>query len=46
LRGVLGALLLFRGCYYRVPFVLAMLGGYEVLARFRSTRGAFQPRDD
>ena len=46
--GVLGALLLFRICYYLVPFVLAlaMLGGYEILARLRATRRDFQPRDD
>lgn len=34
---VLGSLLLFRVCYYLVPFVIAllMLGGYEVLRRTR-----------
>jgi uncharacterized membrane protein YbhN (UPF0104 family) len=46
--GVLGALLLFRICYYLVPFVLAlaMLGGCEILARLRATRRDFRPRDD
>lgn len=46
--GVLGALLLFRICYYLVPFVLAlaMLGGYEILARLRATRRDFEPRED
>ena len=34
---VLGALLLFRLCYYLVPFVLALalLGAYEILNRLR-----------
>lgn len=38
---VLGALLLFRVCYYLVPFViaLAMLGAYEVIRRMRRARG-------
>ncbi|NEU12441.1 UPF0104 family protein [Methylobacterium sp. BTF04] len=37
---VLGSLLLFRVCYYLVPFViaLAMLGVYEVAKRVRRTR--------
>jgi hypothetical protein len=37
---VLGSLLLFRVCYYLVPFVaaLAMLGAYEVAKRARSAR--------
>lgn len=37
---VLGSLLLFRLCYYLVPFVvaLAMLGAYEVLRRVRRAR--------
>ncbi|KQO61979.1 hypothetical protein ASG60_00700 [Methylobacterium sp. Leaf469] len=37
---VLGSLLLFRVCYYLVPFVIAlsMLGGYEVLKRVRAGR--------
>ncbi|HEY8384020.1 MAG TPA: lysylphosphatidylglycerol synthase domain-containing protein [Microvirga sp.] len=41
---VLGALLLYRLCYYLVPFVvaLAMLGTYEILNRIRSSRPVFQ----
>ena len=37
---VLGSLLLFRVCYYLVPFVIAllMLGGYEILKRARAGR--------
>ena len=37
---VLGALLLFRICYYFVPFVLAlaMLGAYEILNHLRTAR--------
>jgi uncharacterized membrane protein YbhN (UPF0104 family) len=37
---VLGALLLYRICYYFVPFViaLALLGAYEIRSRIRSTR--------
>ena len=39
---VLGSLLLFRVCYYLVPFVVAlvMLGAYEVLRRVRRARVA------
>ncbi|MBX9933393.1 MAG: lysylphosphatidylglycerol synthase domain-containing protein [Methylobacterium sp.] len=39
---VLGALLLFRVCYYLVPFGLAlvMLGAYEILRRLRRARAA------
>jgi glycosyltransferase 2 family protein len=42
---VLGALLLYRLCYYLIPFVgaLAFLGAYEVRNRIRSSRGAFKP---
>nr|WP_229426752.1 lysylphosphatidylglycerol synthase domain-containing protein [Microvirga alba] len=42
---VLGALLLYRLCYYLIPFVvaLAFLGAYEVRNRIRSSRGAFRP---
>ena len=42
---VLGALLLYRLCYYLVPFVIALafLGGYEVRNRIRSSRIAFTP---
>ncbi|WP_431310978.1 lysylphosphatidylglycerol synthase domain-containing protein [Methylobacterium nigriterrae] len=38
---VLGSLLLFRVCYYLVPFVtaLAMLGAYEIVKRSRQMRG-------
>jgi hypothetical protein len=45
---VLGALLLYRLCYYLVPFILALalLGGYEVRNRLRSSRGAFKPEDE
>ncbi|MCG7394778.1 lysylphosphatidylglycerol synthase domain-containing protein [Microvirga sp. ACRRW] len=45
---VLGALLLYRLCYYLVPFVLALalLGAYEVRNRLRSSRGAFKPDDE
>lgn len=37
---VLGALLLFRLCYYLLPFViaLALLGGYEIVKRLQSGR--------
>jgi uncharacterized membrane protein YbhN (UPF0104 family) len=42
---VLGSLLLFRVCYYLVPFVLAllMLGAYEGLSRLRRHRAANDP---
>ena len=42
---VLGSLLLFRVCYYLVPFVLAllMLGAYEGLMRLRRHRAANDP---
>ncbi|PVE23917.1 hypothetical protein DC522_13330 [Microvirga sp. KLBC 81] len=45
---VLGALLLYRLCYYLIPFVvaLALLGAYEVRNRLRSSRGAFKPDED
>jgi uncharacterized membrane protein YbhN (UPF0104 family) len=45
---VLGALLLYRLCYYLIPFVvaLALLGAYEVRNRLRSSRGAFKPDDE
>ncbi len=44
---VLGALLLYRLCYYLLPFVfaLALLGGYEILNRVRTGRTEFS-RDD
>jgi uncharacterized membrane protein YbhN (UPF0104 family) len=37
---ILGALLLYRICYYFIPFVLALalLGAYEIRNRIRSTR--------
>lgn len=37
---VLGALLLFRLCYYLLPFLLALalLGGYEIVKRLKSGR--------
>lgn len=42
---VLGALLLFRICYYFAPFViaLALLGAYEISNRLRSGRDALHP---
>lgn len=42
---VLGALLLFRICYYFAPFVLALalLGAYEVLNRLHAARTAMRP---
>jgi glycosyltransferase 2 family protein len=44
---VLGALLLYRLCYYLIPFVLALalLGAYEILNRIRATRGSLEPDD-
>jgi uncharacterized membrane protein YbhN (UPF0104 family) len=45
---ILGALLLYRLCYYLVPFViaLALLGAYEVRNRIKSSRDAFKPDED
>jgi len=45
---VLGALLLYRLCYYLVPFVvaLALLGAYEIRNRIKSSRDAFKPDDE
>ena len=45
---ILGALLLYRLCYYFLPFVLALalLGAYEILNRLRSARNAFKPDED
>src|SRR5918995_558356 len=44
---VLGALLLFRLCYYLAPFILALtlLGAYEVKARMRSANEVLHPED-
>jgi uncharacterized membrane protein YbhN (UPF0104 family) len=44
---ILGALLLYRLCYYLIPFVLAlsMLGAYEILNRLRAGRPALEPDD-
>ena len=44
---VLGALLLYRLCYYFVPFIvaLALLGAYEIGNRIKSSRSAFK-RDE
>jgi uncharacterized membrane protein YbhN (UPF0104 family) len=44
---VLGALLLFRLCYYLAPFVLALtlLGAYEVNSRLRSANEVLHPED-
>lgn len=45
---VLGALLLYRLCYYLVPFViaLALLGAYEIRNRIRSAQDAFRPDEE
>lgn len=45
---VLGALLLYRLCYYLVPFViaLALLGAYEIRNRIRSMRDKFTSDED
>jgi len=44
---VLGALLLYRLCYYVIPFIiaLAMLGAYEIVKRLRVARRAYEPDD-
>jgi uncharacterized membrane protein YbhN (UPF0104 family) len=44
---VLGALLLFRICYYFIPFVLALalLGAYEITRRIKAARAAFGDDD-
>jgi uncharacterized membrane protein YbhN (UPF0104 family) len=41
---ILGALLLFRLCYYLVPFVLALalLGAYEILNRIKANRAVMR----
>lgn len=46
--GVLGALLLFRLCYYLGPFVvaLALLGAYEIAKRLIAERRAMHGSDD
>jgi uncharacterized membrane protein YbhN (UPF0104 family) len=45
---VLGALLLFRLCYYLAPFILALtlLGAYEVKARMRSANAVLHPEEE
>lgn len=45
---VLGALLLYRLCYYLIPFViaLALLGAYEVRNRIKLSRDKFKPDED
>jgi uncharacterized membrane protein YbhN (UPF0104 family) len=45
---VLGALLLYRLCYYLGPFILALalLGAYEILNRAAAARAAFSRADD
>ena len=45
---VLGALLLFRLCYYLAPFVLALalLGAHEISSRLRSANAILQAEDD
>ena len=44
---ILGALLLYRICYYLVPFVLALalLGAYEIRNRLRAARDAITTDD-
>ncbi|HEV2559714.1 MAG TPA: lysylphosphatidylglycerol synthase domain-containing protein [Microvirga sp.] len=44
---ILGALLLYRLCYYLVPFVfaLALLGAYEILNRMRANRSVMRVDD-
>lgn len=44
---VLGAVLLYRLCYYLVPFVLALalLGAYEILNRLRSAQKSLEGDD-
>ncbi|WP_112663827.1 lysylphosphatidylglycerol synthase domain-containing protein [Microvirga flavescens] len=44
---VLGALLLYRLCYYLVPFVaaLALLGAYEIRNRLRAAQKSLEPDD-
>jgi uncharacterized membrane protein YbhN (UPF0104 family) len=45
---VLGALLLFRICYYLIPFIiaLALLGGYEIRRRLKALRPVLDSRDE
>jgi uncharacterized membrane protein YbhN (UPF0104 family) len=45
---ILGALLLYRLCYYLVPFVLALalLGAYEIRNRIQAMRDKFKPEED
>lgn len=44
---VLGALLLYRLCYYLLPFILslALLGAYEIAKRIRAARAVLHPDD-
>jgi glycosyltransferase 2 family protein len=44
---ILGALLLYRICYYLVPFVfaLALLGAYEIGKRLRAARDTITTED-
>lgn len=44
---VLGALLLFRLCYYLIPFILALalLGAYEIAKRLRSANAVLHTED-
>ncbi|WP_372421620.1 lysylphosphatidylglycerol synthase domain-containing protein [Salinarimonas chemoclinalis] len=44
---VLGALLLFRICYYFLPFVvaLALLGAYEITRRAKALRSVLEPEE-
>lgn len=44
---VLGALLLFRICYYFLPFVvaLALLGAYEITRRLKALRSVLEPEE-
>ncbi len=45
---VLGALLLYRICYYFIPFIvaLALLGAYETSRRLKALRPVLDPRDE
>lgn len=44
---VLGALLLFRICYYFLPFILALalLGAYEITRRLKALRSVLEPEE-
>lgn len=44
---VLGALLIFRICYYFIPFIvaLALLGAYEITRRLKALRSVLEPEE-